>query len=102
MLTFTAFSTWPHKPLMNTSPWGEYVFEWWGPYKQRKLTLYVRTDGTADFVKVWGPDVDTEMESGEVNKNTSTADLFSWLSEDCLDGEDQERLRCRGLSLVNP
>lgn len=56
---------------------GEPVFEWWRGSK--KLTLYVGKDA-AEFVKVWGPSVDTEMEDGTISSGLAFAPLWQWLT----------------------
>jgi len=63
-------------PLRNTSPWGEQVFEWW--HGERKLTVYFQNTADVEYMKVWGPDVDTEMESGNIGA-TAFQDLWRWL-----------------------
>lgn len=65
-------------PHMATSPWDEVVMEWW--HGTRKLTLYFQPDGGIQFIKVWGPDMDTEMEEGRLLDDTFEA-LWSWLKE---------------------
>ena len=62
------------EPLQNVGAWGEDVFEWW--CGARKLTVYLE-NGTAEFIKVWGPDPDTEMESGTVDDFRG---LWLWLT----------------------
>lgn len=60
--------------LHNVSPEGEDVYEWWS--KKRKLTIYVTPAGIETYIKIWGPNPDTEMEDGTV---ISIVDLFKWL-----------------------
>lgn len=51
---------------------------WRGP---RKVTLDVHLDGRpAEYTKVWGPDLDTEMETGTVGVEATAEALFAWLA----------------------
>lgn len=50
-------------PLVNTTDWGETCAEWW--VGDRKLTLYLGPE-TVEYIKVWGPCLDAEMEDGVV------------------------------------
>lgn len=56
---------------------GEVVFEWW--HSTRKLTIYV-TAQNADYIQVWGSDVNTEMNEGEVNSLSICQRLWLWLT----------------------
>jgi hypothetical protein len=61
-------------PHISSTEAGEIVFEWWrGP---RNLTLYF-ADGGAEYIEVWGPDMDDEMRSGLLS-NWSFSN--AWLS----------------------
>jgi hypothetical protein len=55
----------------------ELVLEWWKG--RRKLSLYVGPNRT-DFIKIWGPDVDTEMADGMVDNGETLVGLFHWLA----------------------
>jgi len=68
---------WWHQPLLNISIDHEIVFEWW--YKRRSLIIYV-CPNTIDFIKVWGADMDNEMEDGSIYlKDNSLSFLWQWL-----------------------
>jgi hypothetical protein len=66
-----------HDPLVN-----EYeetqtgVFEWW--HKDRKVTIDFSLY-TVESLKVWGPNIDTEMEEGVVWKDEDFVALWNWL-----------------------
>lgn len=62
-------------PNVTASPHGEVVLEWWN--REKKLTVYV-SEAQSDFVKVWGPDIDEEMEDG-ILSDGQTASLLIWL-----------------------
>lgn len=57
---------------------GNVVFEWWEAGK--KLTVYVSPDAV-EYVKVWGPDMFSDMEDGEVAKAEDHRALWRWLTE---------------------
>jgi hypothetical protein len=63
-------------PHVSASPNGEVVLEWWSVV--RKLTVYVGED-SRDYVQVWGPDIDRNMNDGEVRGGEELADLLRWL-----------------------
>jgi hypothetical protein len=64
------------KPHITADAMGNIVFEWWnGP---RKLTVYVSPD-TTEYVKVWGPNIFTEMEDGEITSPDDRRELWQWL-----------------------
>lgn len=52
------------RPHISSTEAGEIVFEWWRG--NRNLTLYLADDG-AEYIEVWGPDIDNEMLSGPLN-----------------------------------
>jgi len=54
------------------------VIEWWRG--GRKLTLYVSSRASADYVKVWGADMNTEMEDGTITSAVAFAKLWQWLT----------------------
>lgn len=62
-------------PNVTASPHGEVVLEWWN--KEKKLTIYV-SENQSDYVKVWGPDIDKEMDDGVLSDN-QIASLLVWL-----------------------
>ncbi len=47
----------PHVGLNES---GHVLFEWW--HGEKALALYIRPD-TTDYVKSWGPNMETEMEA---------------------------------------
>lgn len=49
------------RPHISSTEAGEVVFEWWN--RNRNLTLYFSAEG-AEYIEVWGPDMDNEMVSG--------------------------------------
>jgi hypothetical protein len=57
---------------------GNVVLEWWEGRK--KLTIYVYPK-TVEYVKVWGPDIFSEMEDGEVEGAEDHRALWRWLTE---------------------
>jgi hypothetical protein len=64
------------EPHVTSSAEGEVVSEWWnGP---KKLTVYC-TGAEASYVKVWGPDICTEMEDGDASAPAIQQQLWSWL-----------------------
>jgi len=64
------------KPNVTASADGEVVFEWWNGTK--KLTIYIR-DQSAEYVKVWGADIDTEMSDGNADLSSIRQSLWRWL-----------------------
>lgn len=70
---------WWYQPLLNISIDDEIVFEWW--HKEKKLTIYV-CPNTIDFIKVWGADMDDEMEDGSIylSKNYAILSLWQWIA----------------------
>lgn len=66
-------------PLHTTGAWDEWVLEWWSA-GARKLTLHV-DDTAIEYVKVWGTDIDSEMEAGAVGVDETFVDLWAWLNE---------------------
>jgi hypothetical protein len=63
------------RPHVTADETGGVVLEWWRG--TRKLTVYLNH---ADYVKVWGPDVNTEMETDELT-GANAADVWAWLHE---------------------
>ena len=74
---------WWYKPLLNISIENEIVLEWW--HKEKKLTIYV-CPNTIDFIKVWGADMDDEMEDGSIDLSDNLSDndailsLWQWIA----------------------
>lgn len=56
---------------------GNVVLEWWEGRK--KLTVYVHPE-PVEYVKVWGPDVFSDMEDGEVEGAENRRALWRWLT----------------------
>jgi hypothetical protein len=56
---------------------GNVVLEWWEG--QKKLTVYIHPE-TVEYVKVWGPDIFSEMEDGEVEGIEDRRALWNWLT----------------------
>ncbi|QLE55978.1 hypothetical protein [Nostoc sp. TCL26-01] len=67
---------WWCEPLINLGVDSEIVFEWW--HQNHKLTVYI-LGNTAEYIKVWGTDIDNEMEEGLVTSPAELADLWKWL-----------------------
>ena len=77
MAIFESVGPWA-TPSVTASGRGEVVFEWWND--ERKLTVYVPAAGNVSYVKVWGLDVETEMEDGELPPTSrALGDLWAWL-----------------------
>jgi hypothetical protein len=71
----SSFKAWI-SPHVSASEAGEVVFEWWrGP---RKLTLYFGPDDI-EYIKVWGPNIDDEMESASLESARDFSALWIWL-----------------------
>jgi hypothetical protein len=63
-------------PLIQITALNEVVFEWW--CRDKKLTIYIE-DTNAEYVQVWGPDIDHEMIDGDANRLTDIERLWKWL-----------------------
>lgn len=64
-----------YQPNVTASAHGEAVLEWWN--RQKKLTIYISSEQT-DYVKIWGADIDAEMEDG-ILTSLKVAELITWL-----------------------
>ena len=64
-------------PHVTSSAEGEIVFEWWND--PRKLTVYCTAED-ANHVKVWGPDMVTQMEDGDATSPAARQQLWMWLT----------------------
>jgi hypothetical protein len=55
------------------------VIEWWN--KNKNLAFYIN-QSSIDYIKVWGSDIDSEMEDGLINSvhDGSIAKLWQWIS----------------------
>lgn len=56
---------------------GEITMEWW--QGERSLTVFVRSEGSIDYLKAWGTDIETQMEDGSLSSLSDFASLSSWL-----------------------
>lgn len=65
------------QPHVSANEDGNVVFEWW--QGRRKLTVYVRS-AHVTYIKVWGVNIDSEMEDGCVT-DKGFASLWIWLNE---------------------
>jgi len=63
-------------PHITSSEQGEIVCEWWR--KAKKLTIYFGDEG-AEFIKVWGTDIEQEMESGDLVSEWDIVAVWRWL-----------------------
>lgn len=64
------------RPHITLSENGEIVFEWW--HGNRKITFYFG-DHVAEYIKVWGTDIDTEMDSGVLSDDWTLTSVWLWL-----------------------
>jgi hypothetical protein len=65
------------KPNVIADADDEVVFEWWnGP---KKLTVYIGDD-SAEYIEVWGPDIHSEMSSGDAESINVCRSLWLWLT----------------------
>lgn len=67
---------WWGEPLVNIYD-SEFVFEWWRDGK--KVTVYLSETKT-EFIKVWGADIDSEMEEGIAETSEQIEYLWQWLA----------------------
>jgi len=63
-------------PLVNVNG-SETIFEWWRG--SRKVTVYF-TEKSIEFIKVWGPDIDSGMEEGMIETHEQAKELLEWLT----------------------
>jgi hypothetical protein len=63
-------------PNVTANGEGEVVFEWWQGSK--KLTIYIG-DQSAEYIKVWGPDINTNMDDGQADSPDMHGSLWKWL-----------------------
>ena len=66
-----------NQPHISASEDGEVTFEWWK--ENRKITLYFGGE-SIEYVKVWGPNIQTEMDTGQVNLADDFRALWTWLN----------------------
>lgn len=70
---------WWDEPLINTTEDNQIILEWWKDSKN--LTLYI--DGeTVDYIKIWGADIDNQMQNGVVKSSSELNPLWKWLCAD--------------------
>jgi hypothetical protein len=62
-------------PHISSSESGVATLEWWA--KDKKLTIYA-DQAAPTYIKVWGADIDDEMEDGVLH-NQSHLSLWRWL-----------------------
>jgi hypothetical protein len=67
---------WWSEPLVNIFD-SEIVFEWW--HDAKKVTVYF-SETSAEFIKVWGANIDNEMEEGIAETNDQIEVLWKWLA----------------------
>lgn len=63
-------------PHVSANEEGHVVFEWW--VGEKKLTIYVRNNKIT-FIKVWGSNIDDDMEDGCVT-DAGFPKLWQWLN----------------------
>lgn len=64
------------EPNVTASAEGEVVFEW--RHGINRLTVYIGNQ-SAEYVKDWGADINTEMEDGYANSPSIRQALWKWL-----------------------
>jgi hypothetical protein len=69
---------WWDEPLVNVTEDQEIVLEWWNNTK--KITIYI-SDKTIDYIKVWGADMDNEMEDDSIDLHDDFTPLWSWINK---------------------
>lgn len=62
--------------FLNVDFDGELVFEWWN--NNKKIVFYI-LDDSIEFIKVWGPDTEHQMEDGLMNSFNMLSPLCNWL-----------------------
>ena len=65
------------EPHVSAGQDGEIVLEWWGDKK--KTTMYVSACAV-DCIRVWGPDVDTQMDERRIQHQADVRTVWSWLN----------------------
>lgn len=63
------------EPHLSSSEAGAITIEWWS--RDKKLTIYAEA-GEPSYIKVWGTDIDNEMEDGVVGQQDPVS-LWRWL-----------------------
>ena len=72
---FATGSSW-RSPNVTAGPQGEVVYEWWN--SDKKITIYI-SGQNAEYVKVWGPDIFTDMLDGDARSIEVCKELWAWL-----------------------
>ena len=67
-----------HNPHVAADEDGDVVFEWWN--EDRVVTVYVSEDG-ARYIKGWGLNIETDMETGEATTSERRRKLWAWLTQ---------------------
>ncbi len=65
------------EPIVTGSPEGEVVFEWRNGIK--RLIIYMEDHQDAEYLKVWGTDIQSTMLDGEANSANIRRSLWEWL-----------------------
>lgn len=65
------------EPHVSAGQDGEIVLEWWSA--NRKATLYVSAN-SVDCIRVWGPNVDTQMDELPIHADEHVRNVWSWLN----------------------
>lgn len=73
---------------MAVEPWaqrddlyeGDWFVEAW--HGRRKVSVYLHANGVVDTLKVWGPNINTQMEEGDATDSLDAlVPLIAWLRE---------------------
>ncbi len=64
-------------PNVTADSGGEVVLGWW--QGQRELSVYVKDDG-AEYIKVWGTSVTSDMTEGNAESAADRRELWQWLT----------------------
>ena len=62
-------------PHISATEDGDVLLEWWN--KNHKLSLYIGSR-KSDFIKIWGPNIESEMEGGGFSVS-NVIPLWDWL-----------------------
>jgi len=69
---------WWSLPLINIGFDSEVIFEWW--HDDRKLDFDI-SNSSINYMKVWGADIDNDMEDGSTTINESyLTSLWKWIA----------------------
>lgn len=67
-----------YAPLVTADADGTVVLEW--RHRGKTLSLYFSTSGDVEYLKVWGRDINKNMEDGALNSPSRAMDLLTiWL-----------------------